>query len=125
MKRILLIVLAAIFAVSAFAGCSKKSSTDAKETTTPEITTTPPDVDVIDFNMDTWVSDGHVKVIGEQKIPEDFVTDTKIYMAKMLWSSFCKSSRGLKGQSPSSTSAEVEMPKTSEKVPLFATFSPR
>ena len=81
MKRIILLVLAVFIVLTAFAGCSKKSSTDAKETTTPEITTTPSDV-VPEFDMDTWVSDGHVKVIGEQKIPENFVTDTKIYMAK-------------------------------------------
>jgi len=42
-----------------------------------------------------------------------------------FWSSFFKSSWGLKGQSPSSTVATVETPKTSEKVPLLASFSPR
>ena len=48
-----------------------------------------------------------------------------------FWSSFFKSSWGSKGQSPLSSSAELETPKTSDKVPLFGSlefrkkFTPR
>jgi len=51
--------------------------------------------------------------------------EKRLLQVEKFWSSFFKSSWGLKGQSPSSTVATVETPKTSEKVPLFASFSPR
>jgi len=47
---------------------------------------------------------------------------TELSQAEKFWSSFFKSSRGLKGRRPSSTSAEVETPRISEKVPLFGTL---
>ena len=45
-----------------------------------------------------------------------------VSQAEKFWSSFFKSSWGLKGQSPSSTVATVETPKTSEKFLFLLLF---
>jgi hypothetical protein len=79
MKRYISVILAILFILTAFSGCgggntSGNGTTDATSGTSEAAPT--------DFTLDTWVSDGHVKVMGEDKKPKDFVTDTTIYMAK-------------------------------------------
>lgn len=91
MRRYISVFMAILFVLTAFSGCNSKK-TDTGTTTTPGTTTDPDvvttpgsstsEVNPTEFHLDTWLSDGHVKVMGEQKAAEDFVTDTTVYMAK-------------------------------------------
>ncbi|MBQ7930419.1 MAG: hypothetical protein IJ334_05320, partial [Clostridia bacterium] len=58
-------------------------------------------------------------IVNVQKVKEKAKSNRRRAQLK-FWSSFFKSSQGLRGQSPSSASAEVETPRSYEKVPLFA-----
>ena len=75
MKRYISAFLALLFILTALAGCS--GGNNGTEGGSTDGTAAP-----VDFHLDTWLSDGHVKVLGEDKIAKDYVTDKTVYMAK-------------------------------------------
>ena len=84
MKKLFALLIAAVFVLSAFAGCTNKNGkTDV--TTNPPATnpeSTPGSSVVPALEFDTWVSEGYEKVTGEAAVPRNPVTDISLYMAK-------------------------------------------
>ena len=87
MKKRISLILACFFLLSSLVSCTKSNGTkpaDSTDSDTTPAVTTPSVTDpvTVDFTYDTWLSDGHVKVMGEQKLPDDAKTEITVNMAK-------------------------------------------
>ena len=89
MKKILALIFTFSLLLSSFAGCTKDNGTKPTETTsgdhvvtTPETTPSISDTESTEYTYTTWLSDGNVKVKGEDKAPKDVKTSITVYMAK-------------------------------------------
>lgn len=89
MQKLSVILLIIASVISVFAGCAKGDNNNnavtspsvTTTTATTTATTTEP-ITVPAIKVDTWVSEGYVKVAGEDRIPRNPVTDINLYMAK-------------------------------------------